>query len=131
MTYPQGPYAPPPGGAPGGYAPPGGYGGAAPAQSNGVAIAALVCGILSLVCLPPLGLVAVPLGIAGMSKAKKIGGNGRGLAIGGLITGILGILATIVIVIVIIIGANTESNIDSDPSNGVCNRDRFLEDPDC
>jgi formate hydrogenlyase subunit 3/multisubunit Na+/H+ antiporter MnhD subunit len=124
MSYPP---APPPGyGQPGGYPP-------APQQqgSNGVAIAALVTGILSMVCLPPLGFVAVVLAIMGLSKAKSMNGNGKGLAIGGLVTGIIGILATIVIALVLIFAEDTTDDINSDPSDGVCNEERFIQDPDC
>ncbi len=117
--------APPP--APGGYPPPGGYGApgyGAPAANptNGMAIAALVCGILSLFCLFPLGFVGVGLGVAGLGKAKKTGGSGKGLAIGGIVTGAIGILATLAFVALIIFGGNSDGGINSDPSDGICNR---------
>lgn len=78
----------------GGYAP-------APAPSNGLAIAALILGIVGLLggIVPILGwfaspfaLAAVGFGIAGLSRAKTIR-KGRGLAIGGLVTGVLGLIA--------------------------------------
>jgi uncharacterized membrane protein len=81
-----------------------------------------------MVCIPPLGFVAVPLAIVAMGKAKKMDGNGKGLAIGGLVTGIIGILATIVLVVIFVFAAD---EVDSDPSDGVCNEDRVLQDPDC
>ena len=40
----------------------------------------------------------------------------------------------IVIVILLIVAANQVDDVDdinSDPSDGVCNEDRFLQDPDC
>jgi len=141
MTYPQGPYAPPPGGAPGGYIPPpGGAGfGAAPA-SNGIAIAALIVGIISLLfaLIPVVGWFSVPfaigaigMGVAGLSRAKSAN-TGRGLAIGGIVTGVLALLASVVwTVLLVVVADDVDSDINSDPSDGVCNRDRFLEDPDC
>ncbi len=91
--------APPPGQGP----PP-----AAQAQpSNGLAIGALITGIAATVfgtvlgffilTLPLafiLGVVAVILGILGMRKAKQIA-TGKGLALTGVITGAVGIVAVI------------------------------------
>ncbi|MBS1118453.1 MAG: putative rane protein [Deltaproteobacteria bacterium] len=85
---------PPPGAPPGGpgYAP-GPQG--APPQGNGMAVAALVLGIIALVLffIPFLNWILAILGIVfgavGMSKANKIGGRGKGLAMTGLILGVL------------------------------------------
>lgn len=74
--------------------------------SQGLAIAALVCGILSLVgcCVypvaGPLAIVAIVLGFVTLTKVK---GNpaaygGKGMAKAGLITGFLGLLGVAVIV---------------------------------
>lgn len=117
-------------GAPGGF-PAQPYGAPAASPTNGLAIAALVCGVLSLTCFPPLGLVAIGLGVAALSRAKKMNGSGRGLAIGGIVTGVLGTIATIAIVILLIVGASEADDINSDPVDGVCDSDRFFEDPDC
>lgn len=107
-------YPPQPGyGAPGGYPPPGGYAPPVAKQSNGMAIAALVCGILSIVaCLFPLGLVAVPLGFVGLKRARQLNGNGRGLAIGGIITGLLGIVAGVAAVALLVFAADKVDDID-------------------
>ncbi len=96
------------GGQPGSFPPPGpGYGqppGYPPGAggTNGVAIAALVLGLLSIplgffVFGAGLGVIAVVLGIVGISKARAMGGSGRGLAITGILTGIVGILIPIVL----------------------------------
>lgn len=114
-------------GAPGGY-PAQPYGAPVASQTNGLAIAALICGVLSLTCFPPLGLVGIGLGVAALSRAKKMNGSGRGLAIGGIATGVLGTIATVVIVILLIVAAN---EADSDPVDGFCDTDRTLQDPDC
>jgi hypothetical protein len=63
-----------------------------------MAVAGLVLGIIGLVfCwVPFLGWILALLGIIfgglGMGKANKIGGRGKGLAIGGLVCGVLGLI---------------------------------------
>lgn len=117
---PQGPPPGPPGGyGPGPGQPPPGYGpppqpgyGAAPGYgpqpygappgggSNGLAIGALVVGIIGLITVwvpflgIVLGLVALVLGIVGRKKANETGVGG-GMAIAGLIMGVLAILGGI------------------------------------
>ena len=79
--------------------------------SKGLAIGALVSGVLALVtlccgffvpgvsCLSGiLSIVAIALGAIGMKK-----GAGKGMAIGGLVCGIIGLIVTIVLVIIAII----------------------------
>jgi hypothetical protein len=93
---------PSPGGYGYGYGAPQGYGGySPPPPSNGLAVAALVLGIVGLLggIIPILGwfaspfaLAAVGFGIAGLSRAKTIQ-KGRGLAVGGLVTGVLALVA--------------------------------------
>lgn len=89
--------APPPPGQPAGPA-------AEPAPSHAVAIAALVVGIVSLLLFwafglgAVLGIVAVILGVKGTNAAKKHPARpGNGLAVGGIVTGVIGILAGLVI----------------------------------
>ena len=79
------------------------YGAVPVVPSQGMAIGALICGILSLVicCFWPvaivLAIVAIVLGHISLSKAKsdpqRFGGKGQ--ATGGLVTGYLGLLAAI------------------------------------
>ncbi|CCK27692.1 hypothetical protein BN159_3313 [Streptomyces davaonensis JCM 4913] len=76
---PQGPYAPYP------YHPYGPYG--RPAPVNGVAIAALVLGILCF--LPAVGLV---LGLVALAQIKKKGERGRGMAIAGSVLSCVGLV---------------------------------------
>lgn len=70
-------------------------------DGNGTAIAALIVGLLAatfafLVLAAPaailFGLVAIVLGAMGMGKAKRFGGLHKGLAISGLVSGLLGLL---------------------------------------
>lgn len=133
MSYPP----PQPGyGAPGGFPPPGGGGFGGPVQqSNGLAVTALVLGIVSLACIYPLGIVAVIVGFLALRKAKDLGGAGRGQAIGGIVTGAIAFVVAIILLLVFVVFANEVDNnlddINSDPSDGVCNEDRFIQDPDC
>jgi hypothetical protein len=122
-----------------------------PGGSNGLAIGGLVCGIIGLLTFwicglgALLGVVAVILSAIGLNSAKKRSdGSGRGMAIGGLITGGLAILASIAFVVFFFVIAdsttseleNLDSNeffpeLNSDPADGVCDSDRFIQDPDC
>ena len=107
------PPPPPPGGGftpspppPGGYVPPApvGYTGAAVAgpRTDGLAIGALIAGILSLVCFWPLclgiilGPAAAIMGFISRQRIAASGGTvtGGGLALGGLIVGIIGFIAS-------------------------------------
>lgn len=105
---PSGGYQPPsyqPGDA-GQYGQPGygqpGYGG--PTPTNGLAIAALILGILALLSFFTifggilLGLLAIVLGAMGVSKAKQLNGSGRGLAIAGIVTGVIAGLLSLLLV---------------------------------
>lgn len=82
---------------PGGYGPPGGYD--APARkSNGLGIASLVLGILSLpgaiFAIPGivLGLLAIVLGIVALRRVKARRADNRGMPIGGIVTGAIGLV---------------------------------------
>lgn len=100
--YPEGGqqgYAPYQGQYQGGYGQP--YG--APPQyqqrpGSGLAIASLILGILSVIgfCIPVLapllGLIAVVLGFVALSRIRAGRAAGRGMAIGGLVTGVLGLI---------------------------------------
>ena len=107
---PSGNYPQQPAGPPAGY-PPYGYGPQQPyfvPQSNGIAVAAGVVGIISLLVsfIPFFGLVGIPggvvalvLGIIGRQRANSMGGLSKGMAITGIVTG------TIAIVLPIVLGA--------------------------
>lgn len=70
-------------------------------DGNGVAIASFVVGMLAatmafLVLTSPgailFGLIAIGMGIAGLSRANQHGGLHKGLAISGIVSGLLGVL---------------------------------------
>src|SRR6185437_15544268 len=66
---------------------PGGYG-PAPTKTNTLAIISLVCAIVSVV-FGILSIVAIILGALGLKQITARGEKGRGLAIAGLVIGIL------------------------------------------
>ena len=89
-------------------APYGGYGAptAPSATSNGLAVAALVLGILTYFCLGPLGaIVAIVLGFLGLRAARE-SGVGRGMSIAGIVLGAVGlVVGTLVIVLIVVAGS--------------------------
>jgi hypothetical protein len=70
-----------------------GYQYAAPRPTNGMAIAAMVCGIVG-VC-SPLGILGVIFGTIAKRQIRETGEGGDGLATAGVVTGWIGIAATI------------------------------------
>ena len=81
--------------------------------------------------LVPAGGTSRLVSTVGLSKAKETPGEPlAGRARAGLITGIIGAVAGVVLTIVIF-AAVPWDEIDSDPPDGVCDEDRFLQDPDC
>lgn len=137
----------PAGFAPTGFTPGGGTTWAPPpstplaaSPSNGMAIAALILGIGSLVfcwipflglaCIP-FALVAIVLGFVGLSAAGRLG-TGKGLAVAGIATGVVAIAVAILLTVIFAVWIdNATDGYNSDSSNGICNPDRFFQDPDC
>ena len=114
---PQWQYGPQYGAAPG-YPPPYYYGYGYPqpqSGTNGMAIAAMVCGICGFLCLIP-GLVGIVLGIVSLPQIKRSGQGGRGMAIAGIVMGTLWIVA---LILVIVFSHGSSQPIDpSGSSNG-------------
>ena len=117
-VYP-GSYPPPPGSGYPGYppappAPYSGYGAPVPtAPRNGLGIAALIAGILSLPAAFTifggfiLALVAIILGIVGYRRSRTGESTNGGMAIGGVGLGVLGIVLSAVLIAIGIWGFNT------------------------
>src|SRR5688572_3425857 len=61
-----------------------------PTASNGPAVTSLVCGIAGIIPFLP-SLLALMFGMVGLNRAKQLGGTGRGMAVSGLILGVLGL----------------------------------------
>ena len=78
---------------------------------NGLAVAALVLGILSLVLffIPFLGILLGLLGLIfggiGIGRANRVG-KGKGMAVAGLVMGILGLLLGLTWIFLIVSGAH-------------------------
>ena len=92
-------------------------------QSNGMAVASLVLGIVSLILffsvVPPfiLGGLAVLFGILGLSKAEQ-GAPNKGMAIAGLVCGAVGIVAAIAFIALVLTAgdANTTFTFTISPA---------------
>lgn len=106
---PQPPQTPPPPQQPA--APPPGAARPAGQPSNGMAVAALVLGILAILFglfIQPIGIIlgvlAIVFGIIGRNRAKENPALGRGgMALAGLITGVIGLLISIVILVLAVV----------------------------
>ena len=117
MTYPQDPYGQqPPYGQP--YQQPGyGYGppmGQLPPQEQGLAIAALIVSIASLViCSGLTSLIGVIMGHIAHSKAKRGEAGGQGMALAAIIIGYIGVAIIVgLALLVVIIGIATDWDFD-------------------
>jgi hypothetical protein len=109
-----------------------------------MAVGALICGVIGLCTFWMLGLGAIPglvgviLGAVGVSRAKHLPNNtGAGQAKAGIALGVIAIVASVGFFTYFLnevddsnVTFNT-GHINSDPSDGSCNHDRFLQDPDC
>ena len=105
--YPQYPPPQPPGGAyPGGYPPPppqpySGYAPPPAGPKNGLGVAALVVAIVALISVVGgvvLGVVAVILGFLGLQRARRGEATNGGIAIAGIVLGILSIIEALVVI---------------------------------
>lgn len=70
--------------------------------TNGLAIAGLVCSLCGIITCGITSIIGLILSILGFSKSKKLDGEGKGLAIGGIISG-----AVIIIIYVLILALTT------------------------
>jgi len=131
IGQPPGGYGQPPGGygqPPGGYGqPPGAYGqpgwypqpgyqgmpawtggaGYPAPQTNGLAIAALICGVAQIAAGPLTGIPAIILGHVARSRIRQTGEQGAGMALAGLILGYIGLVLAIILVIAVIAAVST------------------------
>jgi predicted Zn finger-like uncharacterized protein len=78
----------------------------APVPISGWAITSLVSGILGL-CIPFVPLFALTAALIGLSRIKRGRASGRGLAIAGLIIGIIGVAINALILLSILAGQNS------------------------
>ena len=108
----------------------GGYPGYQPTPSSALAIASLILGIIGLlsgwlIFGGALGLVGVILGIVALVKVKNGTASGKGMAIGGIVTGALGMIISVVVLILGLIGISmlsecAENAVQDSNGNYVC-----------
>ena len=92
-----------------------------PSKTSAAAVFALVFGLSSLFCalalfLAPLavlfGIIALVLGVVGLGKARLPDVTGRGVAIGGLVLGVLGLLLGIALIAGAASFLSNDANLD-------------------
>ena len=109
----------------------GGYPGYQPKPGSGLAIASLVCGILGVLTGIfifsglSLGLAGIVLGIVALVKVKNGTASGKGMAIGGIVTGALGMIVAVGVLILGLIGIGmlsdcAENAVQDSSGNYVC-----------
>ena len=101
-----------------------------PTPSSALAIASLILGIIGLlsgwlIFGGALGLVGVILGIVALVKVKNGTASGKGMAIGGIVTGALGMILAAVVLILGMIGIGmlsecAENAVQDSSGNYVC-----------
>lgn len=101
-----------------------------PTPSSALAIASLILGVVGLlsgwlIFGGALGLVGVILGIVALVKVKKGTASGKGMAIGGIVTGVLGMIVAAVVLILGLIGIGmlsecAENAVQDSNGNYVC-----------
>ncbi|HWF28505.1 MAG TPA: DUF4190 domain-containing protein [Mycobacterium sp.] len=104
MTEEPPSYPPPPPGGYGSQPPPGGYGYQPPPQrigTNGMAIASLVCSLFGWLCIIG-GILGIIFGFLALGQIKQSGQGGRGMAIAGIV---IGVVVTALVIFAGILGA--------------------------
>jgi hypothetical protein len=82
-------------------------------RTNPLAIAALCCSIGQLIAGPLAGIAAIVLGSISLKQIRVSGEDGRGMAITGLVLGIIGtVLVVLLIALVIAIAHSAATNIN-------------------
>jgi hypothetical protein len=108
LPPPGDPYGPPPG------SPQYGQYGYAPQyppsrNTNGMAIAALICGVLGFSTCGVTSILAVIFGHISLSQIRRNDEDGRGLGIAGLVLGYVAVAIGLLILVIVIIAANTSN----------------------
>ena len=83
---------------------------------TGLAVAAMVCGIVSIpiMCIPYLGILSLPCSITGIvlgcianGKAKRGEGGGKGMAVTGIVCGSVSLgIFILLLILVLVVGAS-------------------------
>jgi uncharacterized protein DUF4190 len=104
---------------------------------NSFAVAALVLGILAIVLSWTvwlgvlLGILAIIFGVLGISRANNEGAPNKGMAVAGLVTGIIGLIFSILLVLVIFRIANDDDGLFDEIGSRVEYCLDNPNDPDC
>ena len=104
------------------------------ATTNGLAIASMVLGILWLYWIG--SILALVFGYIAKGQIDRSAGRqtGRGMAIAGIVLGWIGAAALVLIIVMAIAFRDSVDDFDeinTDPPDGFCNEERFVQDPDC
>jgi len=89
-----------------------------PAKTNGMAIAAMVCGICGFFTCGIAGIVGFILGLIARKKMKATGEGGKGFAIAGIACGAVSVgfwLLYLVLVVILVVGVATSGNNFPEP----------------
>ena len=102
--------------------------------TNGLAIASMVLGILWIYWVG--SILALVFGYVAKGQIDRAAGRqtGRGMAIAGIVLGWIGVAALALVVVLALAFSDDIDDLDdinTDPSDGFCDEDRFLQDPDC
>ena len=103
-------------------------------STNGLAIASMVLGILWIYWIG--SILALVFGYVAKGQIDRAAGRqtGRGMAIAGIVLGWIGV-GTLALFIVFAVAFRDSvddfDDINTDPSDGFCNEDRYYQDPDC
>jgi hypothetical protein len=76
----------------------------APQRTNGVAVAALVCGIGQVVAFWPATILAIVLGHKARRDIRRTGEQGDGLALAGMLLGYVGLGLSLLVVLILVFG---------------------------
>jgi hypothetical protein len=102
--------------------------------TNGLAIASMVLGIVWIWWIG--SILALVFGYVAKGQIDRSAGRqtGRGMAIAGIVLGWIGVAALVLVVVMAVAlrdNVDDFDDINTDPSDGFCNEERFLQDPDC
>ena len=103
-------------------------------KTNGFAIASMILGIVWIYWIG--SILALVFGYVAKGQIERSAGRqgGKGMAIAGIVLGWIGV-GILALVIVFAIAFSDEiddfDDINSDPPDGFCDEDRFVQDPDC
>ncbi len=87
---------------------------------NNMAIAGFVCSLCGLITCGIVSIVGLILSIVGLKKSGEMNGEGKGLAIAGVVIGAIEtvlMIITIIFLIIVVASASTYENIFSDNTN--------------